>query len=95
MAGGIFLDQGWNQFPLHWQVDSYLLYHHRSPAREIFFFKSLVVSLSSCESRCKEVKGFAGEPDSLTVKVTPKVEQLAPSFLFPIHNLDFHSTELP
>ena len=92
MAGGIFPDQGWNQFPLHWQVDSYLLYHHRNLAREIL---SLVVSLSSCESRCEEVKGFTEELDSLTVKVTPKVEQLASSFLFPIHNLDFHSTELP
>ena len=27
----IFLDQGSNWGPLHWQTDSYLLYHQRSP----------------------------------------------------------------
>ena len=31
MACGIFLDQGWNPHPLHWQADSYLLYHQGSP----------------------------------------------------------------
>lgn len=37
MAGGIFPDRGWSQFPLHWRVDSYPLYRHRSLAKEIFF----------------------------------------------------------
>ena len=31
VAHGIFLDQGSNPCPLHWQVDSYLLYHQGSP----------------------------------------------------------------
>ena len=31
MACGIFLDQGLNPCPLHWQVDSYPVYHQRSP----------------------------------------------------------------
>ena len=26
-ASGIFLDQGWNPCPLHWQADSFPLYH--------------------------------------------------------------------
>ena len=30
-AGGILPDQGWNPCPLHWQVDSYPLYHQGSP----------------------------------------------------------------
>ena len=30
-ACGIFLDQASNPCPLHWQVDSYPLYHQRSP----------------------------------------------------------------
>ena len=30
-ACGIFLDQGSNQCPLHWQADSYPLYHQVSP----------------------------------------------------------------
>jgi len=77
---------------LYWQVDSYPLYHHRSQAKEIFFFKPLIVSLSSCESRCKEVKGFTEKLDSLTVKATPKFEQQASTLLFSTHSLDFHST---
>ena len=28
VACGIFLDQGLNSCPLHWQVDSYPLHHH-------------------------------------------------------------------
>ena len=31
MACGIFPDQGWNPCPLHWQGDSYTLYHQGSP----------------------------------------------------------------
>ena len=30
-AGWIFPDQGWNPCPLHWQADSCLLHHRRSP----------------------------------------------------------------
>ena len=30
-ACGLFLDQGSNPHPLHWQVDSHPLYHHISP----------------------------------------------------------------
>ena len=30
-ACGIFLDQGLNPCPLHWQADSYPVYHHGSP----------------------------------------------------------------
>ena len=30
-ACGIFPNQGLNLYPLHWQADSYLLYHHGSP----------------------------------------------------------------
>ena len=33
MACGIFRDQGLNPCPLLWQVDSYPLYHQRSPNR--------------------------------------------------------------
>ena len=31
VACGIFLDQGSSLCPLHWQADSYPLYHHSSP----------------------------------------------------------------
>ena len=31
VACGIFPDQGWNPCPLHWQGDSYTLYHQGSP----------------------------------------------------------------
>ena len=31
VAHGIFPIQGWNPYPLHWQVDSYPLYHQASP----------------------------------------------------------------
>ena len=30
-ACGVFLDQGWNLCPLHWQADSHLLRHQGSP----------------------------------------------------------------
>ena len=30
-AWGVFLDQGSNPCPLHWQLDSYPLYHQESP----------------------------------------------------------------
>ena len=36
-ACGIFLDQGLNLCPLHWQVDSYLLFHQGSPAVFLIF----------------------------------------------------------
>ena len=35
-ACGIFPDQGLNPHPLHWQVDSYLLYHQASPRKKSF-----------------------------------------------------------
>ena len=31
VACGIFPDQGWNPYPLHWQMDSHPLYHQGSP----------------------------------------------------------------
>ena len=37
-ACGIFLDQGSNSCPLHWQVDSYPLNHQGSPIGFVFFF---------------------------------------------------------
>ena len=37
-ARGIFLDQGSNSCPLHWQVDSYPLCHQGSPCFCLFFF---------------------------------------------------------
>ena len=40
VACGIFLDQGSNPCPLHWQVDSYPLYH-QGTLREIFFTTKL------------------------------------------------------
>ena len=38
-ANGIFLDHGWNLCPLHWQVDSYPLYHQGSPI--LWFFTNV------------------------------------------------------
>ena len=35
---GVFLDQGSNPCLLHWQVDSYPLYHQESPIFFFFFF---------------------------------------------------------
>ena len=35
-ACGMFLDQGSNRCPLHWQVDSYPLHHQGSPNGRIF-----------------------------------------------------------
>ena len=34
-ACGLFLDQGTNPRPLHWQVDSYPLHHQGSPSKSI------------------------------------------------------------
>ena len=36
VACGIFLDQGLNSRPLHWQTDSYPLHHRGSPTRNSF-----------------------------------------------------------
>ena len=36
VACGVFPDQGWNPCPLHWQVDSYPLYHQGSRLAVIF-----------------------------------------------------------
>ena len=41
MSCGISLDQGWNPCPLHWQADSYPLYHQGSP--QLLFHKSAKV----------------------------------------------------
>ena len=38
MACGISLDQGWNPYHLHWQADSYPLYHQGSP--QLLFHRS-------------------------------------------------------
>ena len=45
-ACGIFLDQGLNLCPLHWQVDSYPLFHQGSPAVFLIFtFYMLNISI--------------------------------------------------
>ena len=45
-ACGIFLDQGSNLCPLHWQVDSYPLFHQGSPAVFLIFtFYMLNISI--------------------------------------------------
>ena len=36
LAFGIFPDEALNPRPLHWQVDSYPLYHQRSPYQPVF-----------------------------------------------------------
>ena len=36
VACGIILDHGTNTCPLHWQADSYPLYHQGSPKRDAF-----------------------------------------------------------
>ena len=43
-ACGIFLDQGLNPCPLHWQVDSYPVYHQRSPP--LSFCDGLIVVIT-------------------------------------------------
>ena len=47
-ACGIFLDQGSNPCPLHWQADSYPLHHQASPAR---FLMWLPQGFQKCKSR--------------------------------------------
>ena len=42
VACGIFLDQGSNLCPLHWQVDSYPVYHQGSACLFIYFWLYLV-----------------------------------------------------
>ena len=39
-ACGVFLAQGWNPCPLHWQADSYPLYHQGSPTSIFTYWKS-------------------------------------------------------
>ena len=46
VACGIFLDQGLNSCPLHWQVDSYPLYHQGIPDQVTITIKARYVSLS-------------------------------------------------
>ena len=41
-ACGIFLDQGSNPCPLHWQVDSYSLYHQGSPSNLSELYKTVL-----------------------------------------------------
>ena len=48
-AGGIFLDQGSNPCPLHWQADSYPLYHQESPLT-INFLLHAIASLKFSET---------------------------------------------
>ena len=40
MACGILLDQGSNLCPLHWEADSYPLYHQGSPKARLFLIKA-------------------------------------------------------
>ena len=40
MACGIFLDQGWNPYSSHWQVDSYLLDRQGSPENGVLVWVS-------------------------------------------------------
>ena len=47
VAHGIFLDQGSNSCPLHWQADSYPLYHQGSPS--LCFFKMPVYFLETLQ----------------------------------------------
>jgi hypothetical protein len=42
MACGIFLEQGLNPCPLHWQADSYPLCHQGSPLISSFFKRKIV-----------------------------------------------------
>ena len=46
VACGIFLEQGSNLWPLHWQVDSQPLDHQRSLESEYFLFTPLILLLS-------------------------------------------------
>ena len=45
-ACGIFLDQGSNPCPLHWQADSYLLDHHGNPTFS-FLLSMMIENLGS------------------------------------------------
>ena len=45
-ACGIFLDQGSNPCPLHWQADSYLLDHHGNPIFS-FLLSMMIENLGS------------------------------------------------
>ena len=47
VACGILPDQGLNPWPLHWQADSYLLYHQGSP---LYFFNAKQCCLIQCSA---------------------------------------------
>ena len=52
-ACGIFSGQGLNPWPLHWQVDSYPLYHQGSPW--IFHLKVVKAAWEAICHKCREV----------------------------------------
>ena len=51
VARGIFLDQGLNSRPLHWQVDSYSLCHQGNPT--IRFFTPKNHAVPQCSVSCQ------------------------------------------
>ena len=55
MAYGIFLDQGWNASPLHWQADSSPLDHQGSPARFSGIFCSTVKAKYILIDPCRKI----------------------------------------
>ena len=60
-ACGIFLHQGSNSYPLHWQVDSYPLHHQGSPG---FAFGLVLLCLNIEFSNTKCLWFFCGIPYS-------------------------------
>ena len=59
-ACGIFLDQGLNPQPLHWQVDSYPLYHQGSPM--FVLTSSSFGSGEESAHQCKRCKRLGSHP---------------------------------
>ena len=62
VAGGIFLDQGLNSCPLHWQVDFYPLHHRGSPT---VLFLSRRFKMSIAFFPLPEINRFQEETDEL------------------------------
>ena len=63
VACGIFLDQGSNLRPLHWQVDSYPLHHQGSPALVLLVLHLMAEAMYAATKQVPEVLGWSSASD--------------------------------
>ena len=79
---GIFPDQGLNLCLLHWQMDSYVLYHQGGPITtlqnsvNILFYSYIQLFRSGSISRCQVIKNIKGSYISHNFSVVMIIHQL-------------------